>query len=355
METPNDHSDHTDLITKLNISPFQLENKKNSAEIAEMIHEHNDRNFKIIDKDLNTKKFHSIILFKNFKFLYQQSNVDKVFKLQFASDSENLDLLEKYLYNDFTQISIKYEKIFQFFKLIIAIEDEVLSKQILKYINLSVEVLKHYFTNSDSLSFLLSKLLDFLNFLTSGKVFQNKDIYEITFETITSMIKTLISNCLNSDNCNTFLKTIRSFFLINSAINLNSEIINQIILIFLNLTNISLEDKIEFLKLYEHFHDFDSPEAKMKFLKNNLMLLIFPDIEDNIEENTKLYEKTLRSLNIKDIGEEMRRIEYYIQGLSNTKSVDILKSQIDELKVTISNKTMNLVITKTNSEPPLLN
>ena len=352
METPNEQMD-TKLISELNISPFQLENKKNSAEIAEMINDQDDRNFKIVDIDLNSKKFHSIILFKDFKYLHQQSKIDKVFKLLFASDLQNLDLLEKFIYNDFTQIPINFEKIFPFFKLVISIEDEGLAKEILIYIDLSVDALKQNFTNSDSLSFLLSKLLDFLNFLKAGKVFQNQDLYEATFKTITSMIKTIISNCLNNDNCNAMFKTLKSFFLVNSIINLNSEIMNQISSLFLKLPDITLEHKIEFLKIYEHFHDLDSPEAKVEFLKNNLKLLVFAAKEDNFEEPKKLYEETIRSLNIKDVEEEMKRIEYYTQGISSNKRVDVLKAINEDLKNTNSNTKSELDKLKVKYEDTL--
>jgi len=200
--------------TEINISPFQLKNKKYIAEIAEMIKDYDERNFQIIDTDLNTKKFHSIIFFafKDFKFLYKKAKENKEFKLLFPSNSENLDLLEKYIYNDFTQISIDFEKIFPFFKLIISIEDEALSKDILNYIDLDIESLKHNFSNSNSLSFFLKSLLDFLNFHKSGKVFDNKELNETSFFRVNYVIKNIIGNCLNNGNCNAMLKTFKLFF-----------------------------------------------------------------------------------------------------------------------------------------------
>jgi len=128
---------------------------------------------------------------------------------------------------------------------------------------------------------------------------------------------------------------------------------NQISSLFLKLPDITLEHKIEFLKIYEHFHDLDSPEAKVEFLKNNLKLLVFAAKEDNFEEPKKLYEETIRSLNIKDVEEEMKRIEYYTQGISSNKRVDVLKAINEDLKNTNSNTKSELDKLKVKYEDTL--
>jgi len=84
-----------------------------------------------------------------------------------------------------------------------------------------------------------------------------------------------------------------------------------------------------------------------------LKLLVFADKEDNFKEPKELYEKTMKSLNIKDIGEEMKRIEYYTQGISSNKRVDVLKAINEDLKNTNSNTKSELDKLKVKYEDTL--
>ena len=308
------------------------------------------KDFTFEDIDKNVVKIHRIFLDPLFSAINDYPG--DVFIFWFKTELDDRNNLLNYIYTDHRLINIPYLRTFSFKKLLIAIQDDILTKEILNYINLSKELLAENFSSREALKNILMVLLDFYYFLRDIQddidpiSYKGKLNVESSFEVINSLINNIISNCLNEDNFNALLESLSDFFNEHSIKKLNSEILNKFFEKVINLKQISLDNKMKYLQLYAKEFEF-TDESESDFLRKNLKALILP-VEEPDFEVMILYTKYSKVLNIYDETDiKLTADEIIKQTISQFKPLSI---NVKKLEQKCEEIIMNLTVVMDNNK-----
>jgi len=198
-------------ILIINIKPLCIIDPQNINNSFRSLKNKKRKDFTLFDSTNKSKKFHKDVLEDTGKFNRIQKLLDdeSEFKLWFEVEQKVLDSIESLVYHDDDENSlVKFENVFDLFKISVALEDLDLQNKVISYLSLFSYTIIDKFNTPLSQEFLIKVSFDFLIFLMHGKdnnLFADQQLYQNSLTLINDLFQTIFSSLFIIDNFDSFL------------------------------------------------------------------------------------------------------------------------------------------------------
>ena len=333
----------------INIKPFHLVNLKNFDISYQKLRSKKHKDFTLYDVFGKLKKFHKSVLEDSGKFKKLQKLIDEEseFKLWFEVSQEVLDSIESLVYQDEDESSlVKFEHIFELFKLSVALEDLEVQNSVISYLSLDSKTLLESFTTPVSKEFLVKASFDFLTFLQNGKdsnLIGDQQLYENALTLINDLFQKIFKTFFIEDNFDSLISIFKKLLIYKKDSNILVSNVEICLDLILKQNVFSINQKIKFLEFIINFNNYGNDKGleKIKYIKTTIDNYILNNNSDLTLKDLNEYEKSLSTFDIKE-DNRLTSFKNHIIVLQGYSKIVSLKNKVKELNLKNQNLESNV-------------